>query len=343
MGGNALKNCTARRYEADEYFALATEVREMLRDGFIHADGYTRRVEVVKAYHSKDSFGDLDVIFESDRLPHNFAEHLKRLFNPKEMVPNGKVYSLEYKEFQIDVILTPTSEFAFARTYYAFNDLGNLMGRIAHKFGLKYGHDGLWYMYRDGTHLVDELNVTMNVEDVFRVFDFDYSRWCEGFDTLEDVFQFVAKSKYFNPDIYLFDQMNHRSRVRDAKRATYNKFLEWCALHRETTWKDRKFYQFKPRKQDNLPWLFNQFPGFRDKWFDAYHKKLENADMRTKFNGDLVSEWTGFTDKMLGAFMKDLRNHFGTTEEFRTFVAAASPEMIRDYVTEELQTWTFDG
>ena len=97
------------------------------------------------------------------------------------------------------------------------------------------------------------------------------------------------------------------------------------------------------RKQDNLPWLFNQFPGFRDKWFDAYHKKLENADMRTKFNGDLVSEWTGFTDKMLGAFMKDLRNHFGTTEEFRTFVAAASPEMIRDYVTEELQTWTFDG
>jgi hypothetical protein len=104
MGGNALKNCTTRRYEADEYFALATEVREMLRDGFIHADGNTRRVEVVKAYHSKDSFGDLDVIFESDHLPHNFAEHLKRLFNPKEMVPNGKVYSLEYKEFQIDLV-----------------------------------------------------------------------------------------------------------------------------------------------------------------------------------------------------------------------------------------------
>jgi hypothetical protein len=96
--------------------------------------------------------------------------------------------------------------------------------------------------------------------------------------------------------------------------------------------------------QQNANNFCNQlFPGFRDKWFDAYHKKLENADMRTKFNGDLVSEWTGFTDKMLGAFMKDLRNHFGTTEEFRTFVAAASPEMIRDYVTEELQTWTFDG
>jgi hypothetical protein len=284
---------------------------------------------------------------ESSNLPLDLHAQLAKVFNTKEMVPNGKVISLEYKEFQIDVILTPRHEMEAARTYYAYNDLGNLMGRIAHKFGLKYGHDGLFYMFRDGTHLIDEICITRTPKEVFEVFDFDYSRWCKGFDDLEDVFEFVAKSKYFNPGIYLFDQMNHRSRVRDAKRATYNTFLTWCA---EKDWEGRVFFDYKKNKEEYLPFLFEKFAGdefgtgaFKSMWYATYHKMLEQRDLKSKFNGSMVNEWTGLEAKDLGFLMKYTRESFAYEEDFKLFVAAASPSMMKEYTLSQYEKLKKEG
>ena len=330
MGGSALKNCTTRRYMADEYFQIEAEVCSMLRN--IDNFGYTRRVIPVKAYGAKDSFGDMDVILESNGLDESFEKTLTELFNPKEMVKNGKVWSLEYKEFQIDIILTPTSEMMFAETYYAFNDLGNLMGRIAHKFGLKYGHNGLWYMLRDDTYLIDEICVSMDVRDVFAFLDYDYDVWRNGFDTLEDVFNFVTTSKYFNPDIYLFDQMNHRSRVRDAKRKTYNAFLTWCEEKRKTDWKDRTFFKYEKPKSDYIMFISESFPNFKKDVYDAYAKMLVRREVQSKFNGEIVKALTGFQNKELGALMKRIKENFSSKDELDLFMLSSSKETIESFI-----------
>ena len=333
MGGSALKNCETRRLNAADYFLIEKEVCEILRDGFIDSNGgYMRRAKPVIAYKTKADFGDLDVIFESDNLESNFCEKLKTLFNSKEIVPNGKVISAEYKNFQVDVILTPCREIEFATHYYAYNDLGNLMGRIAHKMGLKYGHDGLWFMFRDGTRLIAEINVSMDIKEVFKLLDFDYDRWVKGFENLEEIFEYVASSKYFNPDIYLFDQMNHRSRVRDAKRKTYNAFLDWCENKRNTDWKDKEFFTWSSDKSTYMPMLFYVFPEFKKKWNEAYRNMLVDREIKSKYNGEIVSTLTGLTDKKLGNFMAFIREGFENQEDFKTFLSVSSTAQIEALV-----------
>ena len=278
----------------------------------------------------------MDVILESNGLDSSFEKTLTELFKPKEMVKNGKVWSLEYKEFQIDIILTPTNEMMFAETYYAFNDLGNLMGRIAHKFGLKYGHNGLWYMLRDDTYLIDEICVSMDVRDVFEFLDYDYDVWRNGFETLEDVFNFVTTSKYFNPDIYLFDQMNHRSRVRDAKRKTYNAFLTWCEEKRKTDWKDRTFFKYEKPKSDYIMFIGESFPNFKRDVKNAYAKMLVQQEVQRKFNGEIVRELTGLQNQELGHMMKRLKESFYSKEDLDLFVLSSSVDTIESFIKSKL-------
>ena len=329
MGGNALKNTETKRLGRDEYFKVSYEVATMLCERYPQS-----RVEAIQAYEEKETFGDLDIILETG-TGDDFSrvrEDLKEMFKPNEMVPNGKVISFDYKQFQVDVILTPKSEFEFARHYYAYNDLGNLMGRVAHKFGLKYGHNGLWFMYRDGDYLVDEICVSMDVEEVFKFLDFNYTDWTMGFETLEDVFNYVHRSKYFNPTIYSFENMNHRSRVRDQKRKTYNSFLDWIDGHVKSDWKDKEFYQFKKNKSDYIRMICDYFPGFEQKYLEAYYKMLDDRELKTKFNGTMVSEQTGYVERELGEFMKYMKSMFKDNNEFRRFVRYSSPDAIFEFI-----------
>ena len=133
-----MKNVETRRYDRDEYFQLEAEVLSKLRTDFP-----ARRVEAIRAYSQKPSFGDMDILFESDYLNINVIDYLKETFNSKEVVRNSHVYSFEYNNFQIDLILTSKANFDTSFTYFAYNDLGNLMRRVSHKLGFKYGHECL--------------------------------------------------------------------------------------------------------------------------------------------------------------------------------------------------------
>jgi len=59
MGGNALKNCVTRRYQAGEFAVLADEVLHALRRG-----SPDRRAALLPANRSKADFGDMDVLVE---------------------------------------------------------------------------------------------------------------------------------------------------------------------------------------------------------------------------------------------------------------------------------------
>ncbi|WP_457824345.1 hypothetical protein, partial [Staphylococcus aureus] len=56
-----------------------------------------------------------------------------------------------------------------------------------------------------------------------------------GFRNLLDIFQFVVSSPYANLDIYLLENRNHKSRIRDSKRPTYNAFLDWLEQQTDAT------------------------------------------------------------------------------------------------------------
>ena len=182
MGGKALKNTTTRRYDAQEYHELVPEVEARLR-----AILPGHRVRAIPAYRTKESFGDMDVLVEGP-LPSDIKEQLLAAFSPNETVYSGPVISFDYKELQIDLIKASTEEYDFSMHYYGYNDLGNLLGKIAHKFGVKYGHDGMFYIHRDGDHIFNEIVLTRDPKTALSFLQLSAERHAEGFDTLQSMF-----------------------------------------------------------------------------------------------------------------------------------------------------------
>lgn len=57
---------------------------------------------------------------------------------------NGEVTSLDVDDFQVDLIAVASAErLRMAAFYFAYSDVGNLLGRICKAHGLKLGHQGL--------------------------------------------------------------------------------------------------------------------------------------------------------------------------------------------------------
>lgn len=306
MGGNALKNCTTRRYQAEEYFVLEDEVRKKFQDHF-RTNAYP-----ILAYRNKESFGDMDILVQAEHLPPRWVESVVALFDSKEHHKNGNVLSFEYKEFQIDLIVTPEEELVSSAQYFAYNDLGNLIGRVAHSMGLKLGHDGLTYKFmRAERYVFKEIKLLDDWEDILPVLGYSWERYSQGFDTLEDIFKFVVSSPFFNKSIYALENLNHASRVRNQKRKMYMEFLKWIESYEETS--DQQSIAFlnicKATKHYAYQnYLFDKIPSFKEQYEATQKEFLLAQEYKKRFNGELVSQWTGLEKQELGKFMAWLKN-----------------------------------
>lgn len=300
MGGNALKAWGVERKEKGEFDVLVADVCSRISEVFPQV-----RITPVVAYGDKTSFGDADLLVASDHLPSNWVEQLKLAFAPQAWLSNGHVHSFDFQKLQVDLIVVPEKSFEFSQNYFNFNDLGNLMGRIAHKMGFKYGHLGLYAPLRDGTHQYAELEISTDSRKVFEFMGYDFDRHQKGFQNLEEIFEFAASSPYVHRDIFLLDNRNHKARTRDAKRPTYTAFLQWLETHPEA---DRHVWPNEPEEKTQTKALWNDkaktfFPHYETQFEEAKSKLAENRAFREKWNGQKVQEWTGLSGKELGELM----------------------------------------
>lgn len=321
MGGNALKEVLTRRYQRDEYLALEREVCVKLRRHF------TKKVAIspIVAYSTKESFGDMDILILSDDLPNDWHLAVADLLMSKQVVKNGNVCSFEHREFQIDVIATPLAEFNTSRHYFAYNDMGNFLGRIAASMGLKLGHDGLSYNWRVETYNFRTVLVSTDWDQILTVLGYDPAVYRAGFQTLESIFEFVVSGTFFNPEIYLLHNRNNASRVRDAKRKSYTEFLAYNETHKNMLF----HYPRKDDKAEWLPHLFNTLPGFRETYETVQAEWDQAICFKAAFNGDVVAEITGVRGKELGAFMKWIKD---ATEDLQSKVLAMNPTVVPAWI-----------
>ena len=340
MGGTALKNTETRRYDRDEYFKLEADVVAKLKAAFPFS-----RVEAVKAYRTKPSFGDMDVLVEvvnNDWFSQSCREDvIKQTFSPNQLVKNGSVVSFDYRQFQIDILFTPTIEFNTAADYFAWNDLGNFVGRLSHKLGFKYGHDGLSFVFRDGDYEFATISVSRNTAKTFQFLDLDYKRFVEGFDTMEDVFKFASSSKYFNKHSYDAENRNHRSNTRDKKRKSYHDFGIWMNSTEglpEYPWDDLKEQGGPKYKEQFINLAFDLFPDFKAKYEQTTLAFQRSLEIKAKFNGHLVNEWTGLQDKELGKLMQAIRAQFDSKEKYQSWVLETSTNDLKQFVLMVLNT-----
>lgn len=287
MGGKALKNAYTRRYNAIEFKNLVEEILPVIRKEF------NTEAEVIVAYKNKESFGDIDILIKNNSTDVNIIlENIERIFNPTQIHRNTDCISFDYKEIQIDFILTTPENWEISQIFFSYNDLGNLQGKIAHRFGLKYGYDGLkiaYYTKDDKIKKLDNIYISRDARKIFQFLGFDYDRYLLGFDNLNDIFDYVIDSKYFDPEVFKMEHLNNIDRSRNKKRANYQIFLDYIKdKSAKTKWING---EDKSKYVDEIHDFFNPPFNLKSKISELEEKEKLRREIKSKFNGNLIMEW----------------------------------------------------
>jgi len=333
MGGNALKNTFTKRYNQKEFESLAQELIPIISDTF------KTKANLVKSFTEKESFGDMDVLLlnlqknpENSRIIRNMREVIQKTFNPNEIVHNGSCWSFDYKNLQIDLILVPYADWITSNVFYAYNDLGNLMGKMYHKFNLKYGFDGLKYVYRKNDRKLDTFTISKDPRKIFDFLCLDYDRFLKGFDTIQDVFDYVIGSNFFDSTAFKFENLNAINKRRNKRRVNYNAFIEYCE---ETN----KTFDYNPNKDTYLPIIDAFFPeaNLRSKMIKAEREFERKKRLKEHFNGKMImQEFPELRGQKLGSCIENFKNKIEKKLPFEEYLEKQistnnSPVIMKDF------------
>lgn len=293
MGGNALKNVETRRYEREEYFELESKIIQLLAEKLKNKN---IRFEAIQAYRNKSSFGDMDIIIEKKGDVKSFIRSNLEYFESKEHVNNYDTISFAHNDFQIDFIFVEPKFYNTLRDYYAYNDLGNLLGRMARFNHLKLGSKGLYMPFEyKNKGIVSDIPVTHDYKEALEFLGYDYQTFEKGFNDLKDIFDYVISVDGFSPHPFLMENKNNDSRNRDLKRPNYMAFLEYID---GKTFKESQ----RPTKEEAFERVIKAFPNVKVLYDAAYQKEKNKEIIKEKFNGKIVKKITGISGIEMGLF-----------------------------------------
>lgn len=203
MGGNAFPEFNTIRLNATDYNIMVTKCINLLFSQFTYPKN---RFRIIESYRNKDSFGDLDILWCGNEIsPDDICNALGAICYKQNKSVVSYAMPIDNNVFQVDLINVDEKHLMSAYSYFAFNDLGNLLGRIFHRAGFKLGHKGMLYVVREPdnySHVIDEIEVTSSWKEALEFAGYDYNVWLKGFDDLEDMFRFVVSSPYFDKKIF---------------------------------------------------------------------------------------------------------------------------------------------
>lgn len=296
---------SADRIPADAYLVFCEQLKELFSG--LHVD-------IIKHVREKKDFGDIDILVESS-VCNDVRERIKTICwkgdsgesytNKLDSIDNSYICTMKHRDIeynvQIDIIPTDIRNMELSSAYFAYNDLGNLIGRIAHRRGMKYGHDGLWYIHNRGDRRLGEVLLSGDVAFIIDYLGFDYSAWERGFDTFDEMFKWVVESRYFEQNAFPLEFRNHRSRVRDSKRKVYNAFLRYIKYDGEYIPRDSEYNLI--RLKEDFPFLEEELNALdeQDDLRIYYKNRINGNIVRDFFNGK-------YDGKDLGRLMTVIRN-----------------------------------
>lgn len=298
MGGNAFENTS--RLDKHDY----VRVKRVLSKAITNLNNFY----FVQSYYYKETFGDMDICYINS-TPEEIKKEIEVFVTVDDVSKNGPVTSFlisfeNIKRFQIDFIKCKEESFNFSCRYFDWNDCGNLIGRIAHRIGLKFGHEGLFYVHRvkENTYQLGEYLLTDNFDLALSYLDLDSDKHFIGFNRPEDIYEFITSSKYFCYSSVDLERRNHVSRIRDKKRVMYTNFLKWLSDNNLT-----EYNALLKEKNQYLQQHFEFFPSLVQQYNDSIRFYDTQQRMKAKFNGEIVSNLTLLEGKELGAFISQCK------------------------------------
>lgn len=215
MGGNALKHLNVQRIDAAEYGSRLQRFDEIIKS--ISKNGLTIAIGYPMSLYGKLDYGDLDVIYWSND-PEKVRTELLTALDSRGFKKNGQVTSIEWENFQLDMIYASLETFEWQLNWYSHGDASAIRGRVYRYYNFKFGHDGLYYNIRSKNGSKDIL-VTRNWVEAHKLMGYKALSNMHMY-TEPEIFEHTVSSPNVHRDI--FDLLNP-----DRPRSTQVAFYEW--------------------------------------------------------------------------------------------------------------------
>lgn|SRR5574343_69919 len=307
MGGNLFKTETnTKRISKKEFNDISNDIASKFLSLGI------KRFSFLKSVGEKSDFGDIDILLDST---YNLDfDKISKMFSTKFVKKTGEGHSFVYKSTQVDLIYVDWKDIDTLKIFYDWNDCGNIIGRLAKSHYCSFKKDGLYLkLYNDKRNkILETFLLTKKVEDIFDLLDLNYTDYKKGFDTFENMFIWASKSKYFNAKFFYDREFVKGDDIRrDMKRPTYLKFLEYFTHH-----PSKNEYQRKPFSEviDILDKKFKDVH-LKDKIDKIQKQEVSDKEFSEKWNGRIISTYTGLTEIKLGNFIKWSKTKMKSKEE----------------------------
>lgn len=309
MGGKAFKHLKMQRLSRHQYKDIEQSILNKLSPLVTH-------IGIPIYFKSKESFGDLDIVYHCDRSDIFINEVLKILDTP-HIVKNGSVSSIaiaydnfdnDKSFFQIDLIYASRENFNCMMFYLSYHDLGALIGMVCKAYGLGFGGEvGLFHnvlINNDVTKWCGRITISMDPVYICEILGLDsnvanacYSECSQiRLHSYDEVFKYIAKSPLFCPSLWKIN-MNHDEKVRAKKRPMYvefiTNFLPLCPLNQNKISSETLLLRV----------LDSQMMEKRNNMIYEYHRR---QDAKAKFNGKIVESLINISGKELGNFIQEL-------------------------------------
>ncbi len=303
---------------------------------------------ILSSYLDRQSFGGMNIVIAGDEMPDNWPEMVNDIFDVSEsrigMTPQSseneeiencsakrliyKIYSFNLGSLQVDLIPVHDQEFEFAVNYLSYGGMGHLMGTVFRQLGVRYGMKGMHVrgLGENGQELPrSDIVLTTDHAAALNFAGYDPARFSMGFRAPEEIFEYIASSPYFNPDIFLNrateDRKNHQQ---PAGRENLKSFVAWCEENRGRLPESpvMPLQEARNRIFEQYPWALN-----------ACKKKVISMSQRpkAKLNRDLISNVTGIKGPEIAEVAKFAKQEFNSEMEFQEWVLSVSEE--------ELEVW----
>ena len=327
MGGNIWKDQSIR-LNKNEYFECCYQVQEFLTSvlGVDQQD-----IFVIQAVKDKESFGDMDIVIRKNN--YNILDIQTKIQEQNlNTSKNCDILSfLNTNNFQIDLIFVDRNVFNYACNYFSWQDLGNLLGRLIKQYGFKHGWNGLYYVQRNGDHVVQEHLLSTRYLDIINILGLDRYKFLCGFNSYEDMFDWLVKSPLFISSIFKYENLNHTNRVRDRKRKVYNLFLDYIDKLDDSI-KNKEF--IKLTEEEKRSFVFSKFPKLKTEVEKIDEEIKFHNEVKTKFNGKLVMELTNLKSVELGNFIKYFKSYY--TDEWIYYTSQHEINLVIKHIYKHL-------
>lgn len=196
------------------------------------------RVASPVACPEKSSHGDIDILVSSPRDPTQppTPAILAHTLSAVKTINSGPVksFAVPYPDepgnfVQVDVQVCKPALFDWELFHSSYGDLWNILGTAIRSFGLTVNHRGLHLRIREIEAVERKqslLFLTCEPDAVLRFVGLDVAEYHTGWTRVDDMFAFLARSRFSTKEAYVRRELKANDRKRMAGREIYRRFVE---------------------------------------------------------------------------------------------------------------------